>query len=217
MWLTNASVEDIKYFIRHSHLNIIVSKPDGSILWANDSFCNYIQYTLYELQRIGWKNISQHGSDLDADTNQLNSLTPNNNQYSVQKRYIPKNGKPELGTLNVIAFFKDDKIDYCLTVWEPLKNGTAAAFELAITTTNNMSKAINELSTNIGTLTAQKEEEKFLLASVRMAQKYPKITILIIVSILGLTGFNNAITTLQRLGILPAPTVHIEKDKNATP
>lgn len=217
MWVNNAPIEDLKYFLRHTHIQIIVSKPDGTIIWANESFCNYIQYTLYELQRIGWKNISQHGLDLEADTNQLDSLTPSSNQYSVQKKYIPKNGKPELGTLTVLAFFKDSKIDYCLTVWEPLKNGTAAAFDLAITSTNNMSKAINELATSVGTLTAQKEEERFLLSVFKMAQKYPKITILIVVSILGLTGFNNAITTLQRLNLLPAPVVHIEKDKNANP
>jgi PAS domain-containing protein len=217
MWISNVSVEDIKYFLRHSHLNIVASKADGTILWANEAFCNYIQYTLYELQNIGWKNISQHGSDLEADTKQLSRLTPTSNQYSVQKRYIPKNGKPELGTLHVVAFFKEDKIDYCLTVWEPLKNGTAAAFELAITSTNNMSKAINELSANVATLTTQKEEERFLLSIFRMAQKYPKITIMILVTILGLTGFNNVVLTLQRLNLLPAPVVHIEKDKNANP
>jgi hypothetical protein len=213
MWLNDVSVDDIKSFIQHTSTMIIVSKVDGTILWANESFCTWIKYTNYELLRTNWITISSQDSDLEADRQELSSLTPSNNQYSVQKRYIPKNSKPELGTLTVVAFFKDKQIDYCINVWEPFKNGTAAAFDLSITTTNNMSKAINELTNSVSTLTVQKEEEKFLLSIFKMVQKYPKISATVFFILVGLAGFDNILNTLQRLGILPSPSVHIEQGK----
>lgn len=213
MWLNDAPVDTIKSFIRQTSTMIIVSKTDGSILWANESFCTWSKYTEYELQRLSWFYLSAQDNDLDADRNQLNSLTEHNNQYAIQKRYIPKNSKSELGTLTVIAFFKDKTIDYCICVWEPLKNGTAAAFDLSITTTNNITKAINELTHSVQTITLQKEEEKFLLSIYKMASKYPKIAISVIVLLIGLAGFDNILNTLQRLGIVPSPSVHIQQDK----
>jgi len=68
---------------RHSRSMYLVTKVDGTILWANDSFCAWSQYTLIELQKMTWMELSSNDVDLKVDIELASELTPYNLSYSI--------------------------------------------------------------------------------------------------------------------------------------
>jgi len=63
-WLENLQgCDNLKAFLQHTTVSILVSKIDGSILWANTAFLHWSGYTLTELQKYGWKQISVPGDE----------------------------------------------------------------------------------------------------------------------------------------------------------
>jgi PAS domain S-box-containing protein len=212
LWLDQATVEVLKVLAQNSPSMYLASTVDGRILWANDAFCEWSKYTVIELQKKTWIEISRQDEDLQADIELVKTLTQYQLSYTVQKRYIPKNGKPELGNLTVIRYPATGEIEFCWCRWEPLVNGTAQAFELALESQQKMTQSMSELATEVKTLTKQSEEETFFLAMIRMTMKYPKTATAALASLLALGGADAAISTLQRLGFLSPPPVQVVRE-----
>lgn len=189
----------------------MISNTDGTIIWANDAFCEWAEYTLGELQRMTWMQLSANDEDLAADIAMSKTLDTYNLSYTVQKKYIPKNGKPQIGNLHVTRYPASGEIRFCFCRWEPLGNGTAQAFELAIAAQKKLTQQMNELATEIKTVTQRSEGEALLLSAVRMGVKYPKIVIAMIVFMLGAFGADVTVSTLQKLGFLPPPAVTVQE------
>lgn len=122
--------EALVAFLKNSRIPLILSHTDGRIFWANRAFCEWSGYTVGELISVGWKRITTSDTietDLAAARALNDELT-----YEVQKQYIPKNEKPVWGTLSVMRWPATGDIEFCVCTWEPLKNGTATAFALAL-------------------------------------------------------------------------------------
>lgn len=190
----------------------LVSLPDGTILHANRKFCEWSNYTLYELTRLTWIQLSVNDTDLQADIEQAKKLQEFGS-YSVQKRFIPKNSKPQLGNLHVTRYPETGPIEFCLCNWEPLVNGTAQAFELAMSSHAEITERLDSIGKDVHTLTSRTEEEIFGLAAIRMIGKHPKIAMTAALCFLTLIGFGNALSVAQKLGLIKSPPVVIEKDQ----
>jgi PAS domain S-box-containing protein len=89
-------------------VGIAIVAPDGQWLDANPRLCEIIGYTAEEAQEITCRDIT-HAPDVDADLGLVELLLAGKLQdYSLEKRYLRKDGKPIWIHLNV-ALVRDDE------------------------------------------------------------------------------------------------------------
>lgn len=212
MWLQNASKDILVTLVRYSSSMYIISKLDGTILWANPAFCEWSKYSLLELQKLTWMQLSVEDEDLEVDMESLKTLTEYNLSYTIQKKYIPKNDKPQLGNLHVTRYPPSGSIDLCICRWEPLTNGTAEAFELALKSNQTLADKMDSLTKAVETVTTQTDEQKLVISLLNFCQKHPRIAGAVLVIFLGSVGADNIISTCQRLGIFPQPPVTVKQE-----
>lgn len=197
--------------LRSSGIMWLISKPTGEILDASPEFMRWIGYTHDELTRLTWMQISVQDDSLNADLHSVNNLTPYDPFYIVRKQYVPKNDKPAWGELTVTRHpMSGDKIEYCFCTWHPLKNGTAEAFAKAIENGLLVEKRINEMTTVLKQFTSQSEEDRYVLSTINMVKKHPRIAAAFVVIALGMFGLNNVLEILQRTGLMTLP-IRIEQ------
>jgi hypothetical protein len=61
------------------------------------------------------------------------------------------------------------------------------------------------MTTEISTLNAQTEEEKFGLSGFRMVKRHPKVAATFLVVALSVFGLNNVLALLQKMGVVSLP------------
>jgi len=206
MWIEKVADEEcLRTWIRNCPALKLVSTLDGEILWANESFCNWSQYTLGELKRKTWMSISVDDANLQADMEEVKSLDSYSPIYKVKKQYIPKGSDPEWGVLTVMRYPLNGEIQFCLCTWEPVKHFANTAFEVAIKSSEKVERRIAEMSDVLKVLTAQTEEDRYVLSTINMIKKHPKIAAAFVVIALGMFGLNNTLEFLQRTGIIEIP------------
>lgn len=206
MWIEKvATDEHLRTWVKHCPAMKLVSTMDGQILWANAAFCEWSQYTLNELLKLTWMQISVPDKNLESDIDEARNLDAYNPVYQVKKQYVPKGNKPEWGNLTVMRYPLTGPIECCLCTWEPLKNGTAAAFNQAMDHYTNISQRLEAMTTEIRTVTTQTDEDRFILGSIRMVQRHPKVAMAFFVIALSVFGANNVLALLQRTGVVSLP------------
>lgn len=206
MWIEDTAKEDhLRTWVKHCPAMKLVSTLDGQILWANAAFCEWSQYTLNELRKLTWMQISVPDKNLEADVDEARNLDAYNPVYQVKKQYVPKGSKPEWGNLTVMRYPLSGPIECCLCTWEPLKNGTAAAFNQAMDHYTNISQRLEAMTTEIRAVTTQTDEDRFVLGSIRMVQRHPKIAMAFLVVALSVFGANNVLSLLQKMGVVSLP------------
>ncbi len=84
---------DFQLIFDHAPSGIVfVRKDDGYILTANKAFLSLTGYTLEELRRIGWQQLT-HPDDLARELQLVHELkTRQRHSYQIEKRYIRKDG-----------------------------------------------------------------------------------------------------------------------------
>jgi diguanylate cyclase (GGDEF)-like protein/PAS domain S-box-containing protein len=95
--------------------------PDGTWLRVNRKFCTITGYTPQELSRLTFGDIT-HPEDLDADWAQASALLQGKiATYSMEKRYIRKDGNSVWVNLTVsLACGEDGKPEYFISVAEDI-------------------------------------------------------------------------------------------------
>lgn len=204
-WIDECECDVLKAFARHTAVCVLISKVDGTIVWANTAFCEWSRYTLSELQTIGWKKLSADDESLQADIEAAKSLDVYCLSYTVEKQYIPKNDKPQWGILNVLRYPATGEMKYCCCTWEPLKNGTATAFAYAMEHSKSTINELEKLSLEVSKLTSQTDEVKWVMSTVSLAKTYPKLFATVIVITFSIFGMNNVVELLGRFGIIEIP------------
>jgi len=212
VWIDEASDEILRLWMKHSPTMKLVSTIDGQILWANAAFCEWSQYTLGELRRMTWQQISVPDKNLEADIDEAKRLDSYNPTYTIKKQYIPKGQAPEWGQLTVMRYPLTSEIQCCLCTWEPLKNGTAKAFAMAMEHSQSVDKKISEMTAELQKLTNQSDEDKFVLGTIRLIQRHPRLAMAFLVVAASVFGLNNIVELLQRTGFIHLP-VKIEPAK----
>lgn len=198
--------EVVSTILRSSGIMWLIAKPTGEILDASPEFMRWIGYTHEEITRLTWMQISVPDDSLNADLNSVANLTPYDPFYNVRKQYVPKNDKPAWGELIVTRHpMVGDKVEYCFCTWHPLKNGTAEAFTKAIENGLLVERRIDEMTTVLKQLTSQSEEDRYVLSTINMVKKHPRIAAAFVVIALGMFGLNNVLEILQRTGIIEIP------------
>ena len=211
MWLQQASPEKLAVVIEYCSALKMISGPDGEIHHANTAFCEWSQYTLRELIKIGWKELSVDGASMDADLEAVNDMVSGYTQkYSVQKQYRTKSGSAVWGTLSVVRYPATGPVEFFSCTFDPLKNGSAAAFAHAVEFSTKLERRFTEMTAEIQTITRQTEEDRFVLSLSKMMIKYTKVVVGILVFLAMMTGLTKTIQFLQQMGIMPIP-VQVEK------
>jgi|TARA_R110002033_G_scaffold138808_5_gene177955 PAS domain S-box-containing protein len=104
-----------------SPLGIALVLPDGTFWRLNNKFSSIIGYTNEEAVNLSFKDIT-HKDDLEKDLSNINKLiTKEIDRYSIEKRYIHKNGDIIWINLYVTSVFLDEKkIEYFIFVIEDI-------------------------------------------------------------------------------------------------
>lgn len=86
---TNNKFED---FFNYINIGVVICNAQGKFINVNNTFCEITGYTKKELYNKRFHDIT-HEDDLDMDLENLNNaLQAETDQYSIEKRYIKKDG-----------------------------------------------------------------------------------------------------------------------------
>ncbi|MGJ8564176.1 MAG: PAS domain S-box protein [Alphaproteobacteria bacterium] len=100
--------EIFRLAMEHSAIGMALLLPCGSWIKVNQSFCNLIGYTESELLKVDFQKIT-HPDDLEADIDFVNRLINGEIQtYSMEKRYVRKDGKV-VWVLLTVSLVRDDE------------------------------------------------------------------------------------------------------------
>jgi len=210
VWIDETSDDVLRTWVKHCPAMKLASTIDGQILWANAAFCEWSQYTLGELRKLSWMQISVPDRNLDADIEETKRLDTYKPTYTVKKQYIPKSCAPEWGQLTVMRYPLTGDIQCCLCTWEPLKNGTAKAFAMAMEHSKEIDEKLAAMTAEVQTLTKQTDEDKFVLGTIRLIRRHPKVAIAFLFLAASVFSLNNVVELLQRTGLIHLP-VKIEQ------
>jgi PAS domain-containing protein len=200
--------EDLKDFIKHTTTCVIVSNPVGDILWANNAFLHWSGYTLVELSRYGWKQISVPSEDPNADVHFVSEWDRFTPIHTIQKQYYRKNKEPVWGTLTAMRFPSSGDIQFCISTWIPTADTGSDAIGIVSNLVDHNVKTLRELRDSIEKYTSLSQEQRFIMTATELAKKYPKITWAIIALGFGLFGLNNFLEILKTAHLVP-PTVTV--------
>jgi PAS domain S-box-containing protein len=120
-----------------SPLGIALVLDDGSFWRLNDNFCNIVGYSQDELMKLTFQDIT-HADDLNKDLEFVNKLiTKELDSYSLEKRYIHKDGTIVWINLSVRPIFLDDKkekLEFFIAMIENITERKLILEKLDITT-----------------------------------------------------------------------------------
>ena len=206
MWIRSQTQELLESWLRESPALKLAKGPDGQIYWANEAFCEWSRYTVSELQEMGWMKLSVQDGSFKADMQAMEQLVEGfDKRYTCQKQYIPKNGQPQWGNLTVTRYPYTGELSCFLCTFEPLKNGTATAFALAVDHIKQCQESITGLEMAISTITKRDQDEDWIVSTVRIMKRYPKIAAFVLAMMMGVLGANNLLELLERLSGVGVP------------
>lgn len=102
------SEERFRTIFEKSPLGIAICDREGKYILANETLLKIIGYTFDELKNISWKDYT-HPEDLDKNLELYNKLINKEiDKFSIEKRYIRKDGKIVYVKVNSAAVFDDE-------------------------------------------------------------------------------------------------------------
>lgn len=212
MWVVAATQEQLAHIIEQCACMRLVSQADGTILYANRAFREWSGYTMSELTKLGWKNLSVDDDDFAADIEELQSVREGKlHHYSVQKRYRKKDGGAHVGTLTVHRYPSTGEIQWFACTWDPHENGTAAAFSMAMERTEAFIRKLTELEEQVRAMNSMTDGEQAMVKVTRTLSKNPRLALALFVVLLTMMGAESVVALLQRLGFVPLPIPAAEK------
>jgi hypothetical protein len=126
-----------------------LSRADGTIVWCNNAFEEFIGYTVAEFHsgKVGWKQLTPIKEELLADEEMVGLLqSKQRTEYTMYKSYLPNGKAPTRCRVNVYAWPNDqgNVDDFVVVVW-PLINGQLLAFEHTITSVDKLRSEIGSV------------------------------------------------------------------------
>ena len=113
-------------------VGVVLVGPDGSILRANNSYARMLGYSVEELKARTFQDLT-HPDDLATNLSVLNkALVGEADSYSIEKRYVRKDGGIVWASLSVGCVRKTDGVvDYFVSVVEDITDRKRAEARLA--------------------------------------------------------------------------------------
>jgi PAS domain S-box-containing protein len=190
----------------------IITDLNGSIVWCNKSFSNWVGYTQSEIVSknlsnfsISEENFAETFDDLNIDINDYNTSS------IVHRRFLKRNGAVEWGIFHFMKCpeINNEKNNYLLCSWEPsstneqiLTKKILEKIEKMTEEISGMTKTIVKLTENIAKSCEPDEESRWFSYTIKMIQKYPKVSLLLVALILGSYGASNILDILSKLGFI---------------
>lgn len=203
MFLDKQQHDFFTTLLRGSQIPKLVSGANGEIYWVNKAFEDFIGYNSWELtigsngNGLSCDKISVQDDNLAADKAMLKeAIAGNITSYSVKELYIPKNEKPVWVDLHIMRYPISGDVKYFIVEVIPLKNGTAAAFNFAMSTIKDFTEKFNQNNSKVLELESKildgvvkqmesrTETENIFLSIGKLVQKYPKIAGFIVLTML---------------------------------
>ncbi|MCC9655303.1 PAS domain S-box protein [Rhodopirellula halodulae] len=99
-WLDKQTHGLAKEWIRNTAAAMLATKPDGEILWANNSFEKLLGYSSPELiGKLSWKDLTEDEEVLKSDEQLvLETINGERTSYQLHKRYRTRGG-PSLSVI----------------------------------------------------------------------------------------------------------------------
>jgi diguanylate cyclase (GGDEF)-like protein/PAS domain S-box-containing protein len=115
----------------NSAVCMAIVAPGGEFMQVNDAFCEMLQYSREELLSGGFQALT-HPHDLDLDLGELNKLLEGTaDHYTIEKRYIAKDGSIVWGILSVsVARDADRQVRYFISQVQDITDRKSAEAEL---------------------------------------------------------------------------------------
>jgi PAS domain S-box-containing protein len=112
-----ASEQHFRAYFERSMVGMAATSPEKGWLEVNDVLCNMLGYSRAELTRMTWSELT-HPEDLAADLAQFNRLLAGEiDGYTMDKRFIRRNGEPVPTHLAVRAVRRSDgSVDYLVAL-----------------------------------------------------------------------------------------------------
>ncbi len=115
---------------RQAAVGVALVAPDGRWLRVNRKLCDIVGYTEDELMALDYQAIT-HPDDLAVDLAAAKRMLAHEiDQYSIEKRYLRKNGSVVWVRLSVALVWRDAKPDYFVSVVEDIHAAKLAATAL---------------------------------------------------------------------------------------
>jgi len=112
-----------EHIFHKSPIGIAIVGLDGIWLDANHKLIEILEYSLPELQKMKWQEIT-HPADLPTDLELVGQVTKKIiTNYEMLKRYITKSGRVVWVRLTVWPIVEDDKVIKFVAQIQPLVNG----------------------------------------------------------------------------------------------
>lgn len=208
MLIEKQSHELLATIIRWNPCCTFLVDPTGRFVAVNKSFSEWSGYAAYEIEGQSLSRVHVTDENLkNSFTDQIAGLNDRDPTTQVRTQLRPNGGKPVWGTLHTNRYSDKDTVIYWC-VWEPLRDDTQAAFALALERTQEHALVMTQLRAEIQTVMHRDPEEDWILGTVRMARKYPKIFMTLLgglISMIGTLGLNGGLEFFQRLGIIGPP------------
>lgn len=143
----------LQYWNEEGPVARLISKADGSILWANTEFQRLIGYSYSELvdSSFSWIKLTPNAEDLKHDQEMLQSiLNGDRNSYSITKMYRPS-GKVDIRVrIHVHRWPLVGSVEFFLVTVIPLINGQLLAYEQSISIVERLAERMEKLEASMG-------------------------------------------------------------------
>ena len=129
------SEEQFRGYFESALVGFAITSLEKGWIYANNCLCDMLGYSLEELKKLSWAELT-YPEDLAADVAQFERLLAGDiDSYTMDKRFIHKNGSIVYGFLSVTARHKKDgAIDYFVATVQDItkrKQAEIAQLELA--------------------------------------------------------------------------------------
>ena len=222
-WPQTVDREALEFFLEKSSALLLATLDDGSVLWANAAFRNFIGYNAYELygkdnpNRVSWVEFSLNDSALRGDIAMARDLAEGSiDRYSTVKTYKPNGGVSKLCRIEVVRYPVQGELNACLVTVYPFEDGSDAALRETMTRFGDVLGSLGAINTALAEMTDSltanfekihdvKPHEGVALYLARWSEENPK-AFKAVVGVLLISVFGERLWQLWKLvsgGVLP--------------
>lgn len=171
-WLEECVPEVLRTWLAQTTSPMLVTMPEGKIVWCNKSFENMVGYTIEEIDysNIGWGGLTVDHTDLKIDLELANKLEEGDRkEYSLFKSYKTKSGNIVPVVIHVLRYPQTGKFEFCLVSITPTSNQISSISEQIETVRSDMIRLVEAVS-----MYSQKtSQEGFLDKYIKLYDKRP--------------------------------------------
>ncbi len=150
-------------------IGMAITSPEKGWIEVNDKLCDFFGYSRNELTRMTWAQLT-HPEDLEKDVNTFNRVLAGEiDGYSLEKRFIRKDGAVINAKIDVQCIRKEDEtVDHFVALVADISDRKKA--EAKIQESENRLRQIIDLVPHM--IFAKDAEGRFLLANQAAADAY---------------------------------------------